>query len=44
MSWKHANFYGEYTFRDPGEVVDLDQMVSQLVNLEWNNADVKQPS
>ena len=44
VSWKHVNFYGEYTFRDPGEVVDLDQMVSRLVTMEWDSADVKQPS
>jgi len=44
VSWKHVNFYGEYTFRDPGEVVDLDQMISRLVTLEWDGADVKQTS
>jgi hypothetical protein len=24
------NFYGEYTFRDAGDIVDLDQLVSRL--------------
>ena len=34
VSWKHVNFYGKYIFRDDGEVVDLDQMVSRLVAIE----------
>jgi hypothetical protein len=29
---------------DDGEVVDLDQMVSQLVAIEWEGADPKQPN
>jgi hypothetical protein len=36
VSWKHVNFYGEYTFRDAGDIVDLDQLVSRLAALEWN--------
>ena len=36
------NFYGEYNFRDPGEIVDLDQLVSRLAALEWNSAGPKQ--
>jgi hypothetical protein len=44
VSWKHVNFYGKYIFRDDGEVVDLDQMVSQLVAIEWEGADPKQPN
>ena len=35
---KHVNFHGEYTFRDAGDIVDLDQMVSRLAALEWKNA------
>src|ERR1700733_15589231 len=42
VSWKHVNFYGRYIFRDDGEVVDLDQMVSQLVAIQWEGADPKQ--
>jgi len=30
VSWKHVNFFGEYTFRDVGEVIDLQQLVDQL--------------
>ena len=44
VSWKHVNFYGEYNFRDPGEIVDLDQLVSRLAALEWDSADSKQPN
>ena len=44
VSWKHVNFYGEYNFRDPGEIVDLDQMVSRLAALEWDSAGPKQPT
>ena len=44
VSWKHVNFYGKYIFRDDGEVVDLDQMVGQLVAIEWEGADPKQPN
>ncbi len=44
VSWKHMNFYGEYNFRDPGEIVDLDQMVSRLAALEWDSAGPKQPN
>jgi hypothetical protein len=42
VSWKHVNFYGKYIFRDNGEVVG--QMVSQLVAIEWEGADPKQPN
>ena len=42
VSWKHVNFYGEYTFRDAGNIVDLDQMISRLAALEWKNADEEQ--
>jgi len=42
VSWKHVNFYGEYTFRDAGNTVDLDQMISRLAALEWKNADEEQ--
>jgi muconolactone delta-isomerase len=42
VSWKHVNFYGEYTFRDAGDIVDLDQLVSRLAALEWKNADAEQ--
>ena len=30
VSWKHVNFYGKYTFRDIGAVIDLMQMVNTL--------------
>jgi hypothetical protein len=36
------NFYGEYTFRDAGDIVDLDQLVSGLAALEWKNAGAEQ--
>jgi TnpA family transposase len=42
VSWKHVNFYGEYTFRDAGEVFDLDQTVRQLVAMGWDSADPEQ--
>ena len=42
VSWKHVNFYGEYTFRDTGDIVDLDQMVSRLAALDWKNAVAEQ--
>jgi hypothetical protein len=42
VSWKHVNFYGEYTFRDAGDIVDLDQLVSRLAVFEWKNADAEQ--
>ena len=42
MSWKHVNFYGKYTFRDAGDIVDLDQMVSRLAAIEWKNPDEEQ--
>ena len=31
VSWKHINFYGEYAFRDTGEIVDLDEMIGRLI-------------
>jgi hypothetical protein len=31
VSWKHINFYGEYAFRNTGEIVDLDQTIGQLI-------------
>ena len=37
VSWKHVNFYGEYTFSDAGDIVDLDQMVCRLAALEWKS-------
>lgn len=30
VSWKHVNFFGEYTFLDVGGVVDLHQLVDRL--------------
>jgi hypothetical protein len=33
-----ANFCGEYTFREIGDVADLEQMISQLVALERDSA------
>ena len=41
VSWKHVNFYGKYHFRDTGEIVDFDQMISRLAELEWKSADAK---
>jgi TnpA family transposase len=38
VSWKHVNFYGKYIFRDTGEVVDLDQMISRLMAIGWEGA------
>jgi TnpA family transposase len=29
VSWKHVNFYGEYTFREIGEVIDLELLVQR---------------
>ena len=34
VSWKHINFYGEYAFRDTGEIVDLDEMIGRLIAQE----------
>jgi TnpA family transposase len=31
VSWKHINFYGEYAFRDAGEIIDLDEMIGRLI-------------
>lgn len=36
MSWKHVNFYGEYTFREIGNLKDLAQMISRLIALEMD--------
>ena len=30
------------TFRDAGDIVDLDQLVSRLAALEWKNANAEQ--
>jgi TnpA family transposase len=38
VSWKHVNFFGEYTFRDIGEVIDLEQMVNRWVALRRDSA------
>jgi hypothetical protein len=38
VSWKHVNFYGEYTFREIGDVIDLEQMINRLVALERDSA------
>jgi TnpA family transposase len=42
VSWKHVNFYGEYTFRNAGDIVDLDLMISRLAALEWKSPDEEQ--
>src|SRR5260370_12064668 len=44
VSWKHVNFYGKYIFCDDCEVVELDQLLSQLMAIEWEGADPKQPN
>ena len=31
VSWKHVNFYGEYTFRELAEINDLGRIISQLL-------------
>jgi hypothetical protein len=31
VSWKHVNFYGEYRFRDIGDVVDLEQLINRFL-------------
>jgi len=33
-----VNFYGEYTFREIGDVIDLEQMINRLLALERDNA------
>jgi TnpA family transposase len=38
VSWKHVNFYGEYTFRDIGDVIDLGGMVNRLMMLRRDTA------
>ena len=34
VSWKHVNFYGEYTFQEIGIIIDLAQMIDRLIALE----------
>jgi hypothetical protein len=34
VSWKHVNFYGEYTFQESGNIIDLAQMIDRLIALE----------
>jgi TnpA family transposase len=41
VSWKHVNFFGEYTFRDIGEVIDLEQMINRWVALRRDSAQAK---
>jgi TnpA family transposase len=31
VSWKHLNFYGEYTFRGIGDIIDLRRIISRLL-------------
>ncbi len=38
VSWRHVNFYGEYTFRYIGEVIDLEQMINRWVALRRDSA------
>jgi hypothetical protein len=40
VSWKHVNFYGEYIFREIGNVIDLGRIVHQLVALGKANANM----
>jgi len=37
VNWKHVNFYGEYTFQEIGNIIDLTQMINRLIELEINN-------
>jgi len=30
-SWKHVNFYGKYTFREIGDIIDLRRIISRLL-------------
>ena len=34
VSWKHVNFYGKYTFREIGNIIDHAQMIDRLIALE----------
>jgi hypothetical protein len=38
VSWKHVNFYGEYTFQDIGNVIDLEDLIHRLVALRRESA------
>jgi hypothetical protein len=38
VSWKHVNFYGEYTFRDIGDVINLGGMINRLMMLRRDTA------
>jgi TnpA family transposase len=38
VSWKHVNLYGEYTFRDIGDVIDLAQMINRWVALRQQDS------
>jgi hypothetical protein len=38
VSWKHVNFYGEYTFKEISVVIDLERIISQLVVSEVGSA------
>jgi hypothetical protein len=40
VSWKHVNFFGEYTFRGVGEVIDLEQMINRWVALRRDSVRV----
>lgn len=34
VSWKHVNFYGEYTFREIADTVDLGRLVKRWLDLQ----------
>lgn len=38
VSWRHINFYGEYLFRETGNLIDLEQMINRLVAFERDRA------
>jgi len=38
VSWKHVNFYGEYTFKEISVIIDLERIISQLVVSEVGSA------
>jgi hypothetical protein len=44
VSWKHVNFYGEYTFRDIGYVIDIGGMVNRLMMLRRDRGTTTIPS
>jgi Tn3 transposase DDE domain-containing protein len=42
VSWKQVNFYGEYTFREIGEVIDLGLLVQRWLAARRDSANQAQ--